>query len=386
MSSFRAAGSGCPEAGQRTDSALSRRSFITTAALATAVPAAGPAGSAVAASAGGPPAAAQPDFGPHVTVFGPDMAAAEIQAALDTAGRTSVTAESGGGRHAFLFKPGSYDVTARLGYYTSVAGLGLSSDDVTINGSVHVEGLPQPGSGDSGSAGFWRSAENLAAGPAPVREQVLAGVAGQPLPDLPYATLPPGPPSREKPFLYLDQAGRYRVFLPALRHDAAGSTCGAGQPAGSSVPIDRFFVARPGDSVHTVNRALAQGKHLLLTPGIYQPAGTIKVKWAGTVVLGIGFPTLVPAGGVVPMTVGDARGVRIAGVLFDAGGADSRALLEIGNGRGRSDPHDPASLHDVFFRVGGAGPERAAAGLVVNSDHVLLDRIRAWRADHVAAA
>jgi hypothetical protein len=35
-------------------------------------------------------------------------------------------------RHAFLFKPGQYSLDAQLGYYTSVAGLGLSPDDVTI--------------------------------------------------------------------------------------------------------------------------------------------------------------------------------------------------------------------------------------------------------------
>lgn len=54
---------------------------------------------------------------------------------------------------------------AQLGYYTSVAGLGLSPDDVTVNGAVRVEGQPQPGGGDSALTNFWRSAENLSVNP-----------------------------------------------------------------------------------------------------------------------------------------------------------------------------------------------------------------------------
>ncbi len=209
--------------------------------------------------------------------------------------------------------------------------------------------------------------------------------------------------SRGKPFLYVDGAGAYRVFLPALR---GGAVPGGGGPAhGWSVPLDRFFVARPGDSVRTLNRALAQGRHLLLTPGVYRLADTVRVKWAGTVVLGLGLAVLAPVGATVPMTVSDARGVRIAGLLFDAGPVTSPVLLELGrSGGGRSDPRAPASVQDVFFRIGGADthrstdagrpPEgaqasrsgsepaggRAATALVVNSDHVQLDRVWAWRA------
>jgi hypothetical protein len=134
--------------------------------------------------------------------------------------------------------------------------------------------------------------------------------------------------------------------------------------------------------VRTINKALAQGKHLLLTPGIYKLTGTVKVKWAGTVVLGLGFATLTPVTGAVAMRVDDVRGVRIAGLLFDAAEAESKALLEIGSGRRRSDPLDPTSVQDVFFRIGGAGPGRTGTALVVNSDNVLLDHIWAWRADH----
>jgi hypothetical protein len=466
MSSFRAADSALPEpqpghprparlrphaAGER--GGLSRRSLIATAAFAGVVPMAAAATPAAAHTPATPSPATQPDFGPNVTVFDPTMPAADIQAALDAATAVQVANEFGTQRYAFLFKPGTYDVDAQLGYYTSVAGLGLSPDDVTINGAVRVEGQPQPGGGDSALTNFWRSAENLAVVPtggvnwwavsqaAPLRRvhirgqlflfprqggfssggfiadsvvdgqvinasqqqwltrdsavgswsngvwnQVFAGVVGAPeqsFPNPPYTTLPTSPVSREKPFLYVDSAGRYRVFLPSLRHDAVGASWSGGTTAGSSIPIDRFFIAKPTDSVRAINRALAQGKHLILTPGVYRLTESIKVKWSGTVVLGLGFPTLIPVNGTVPMRVADVKGVRIAGLLFDAGKTDSPALLEVGSRRGgRTDPRDPTSLQDVFFRIGGAGAGKATTSLIVNSDNVLLDHIWAWRADH----
>ena len=109
--------------------------------------------------------AMQPDFGPNVTIFDPSMPASDIQAALDKALQQQVSNQFGSQRYAFLFKPGQYSVDAQLGYYTSVAGLGLSPDDVTINGEVRVEGQQQPNGSSSALVNFWRSAENLSVNP-----------------------------------------------------------------------------------------------------------------------------------------------------------------------------------------------------------------------------
>ena len=363
-----------------------QRSFVTAAALTTRVPVAGAASCAAAYSRDGghAPHPAGPDFGPNVHFFCQDTPTEQIQHALDAAAAAQVPAGFGAGRHAFFFEPGSYDVDARLGYGTSIAGLGAHPDDVIINGEVLVEG-EDPSGGDSALAGCWRSAENLTVGPATAPRRRRRPRSAPPVspapPGSPYATSATSPLSREKPFLYLDEGGRYRVFLPGLRHEGASASWATRAAAqGSSAPIERFFIARPGDSVRAVNKALSQGKHLLLTPGVYRLTDTIRVKWAGTVVLGLGYAALNPRYGVVPMTVADARGVRIAGLLFDAGPVDSPVLLEIGARRGgRSDPRDPASVQDVFFRMGGAGPGKGTTALVVNSDNVLLDHIWAWR-------
>jgi hypothetical protein len=189
--------------------------------------------------------------------------------------------------------------------------------------------------------------------------------------------------TRDAPYLYVDSAGNYNVFVPSAQRDSRGADWEGGTTPGSSIPIADFFVAKPSDDVQAINNALSRGQNLIFTPGVYHLDKTIKVKRAGTVVLGLGFPTLVPNNGDAAMEVGDVPGVKLSGLLFDAGPVNSPVLLEVGKPHAhKSDPADPTSLQDVFFRIGGATPGKATTSLVVNSDNVLLDDIWAWRADH----
>jgi len=199
----------------------------------------------------------------------------------------------------------------------------------------------------------------------------------------PYTTLPASPVTREKPYLYIDQAGNYKVFVPDLRHNSSGVTWANGPTPGSSIPLSQFYVAKPGDSAATINAALDQGLNLIFTPGIYHVDQTINVTKANTVVLGLGFATIIPDNGVVPMTVTDVDGVKIAGLLFDAGPVNSPVLLQIGPaGAAASHAADPTLVQDVFFRIGGASLGKATTSLVVNNNDTLIDHVWAWRADH----
>jgi hypothetical protein len=221
-----------------------------------------------------------------------------------------------------------------------------------------------------------------------VWNQVFSGVVGAPPQSFsttpynppPYTTLPTSPVTREKPFLFVDGSGNANVFVPALRHDSSGTTWAGGPAAGTSIPIDDFFIATPADSVESINRALDHGMNLLLTPGIYHVDKTIRVKRADTVVLGLGFATLVPDKGIPVLTTADVPGVKLAGLLVDAGPDNSPVLVQVGGHKG--DASDPTGLWDVFFRIGGATPGKAKKSLVVSSDDVILDDIWAWRADH----
>ncbi|WP_326561249.1 adenylyl cyclase [Micromonospora sp. NBC_01796] len=436
----------------RTNGTLRRLgTVISSAALLTAgglVPLAGTA----AAHGGG-----RPDFGPNVFVYDPSTPVTQIQAKFDELFAQQEENEMGTNRYAILFKPGQYDVNGKLGYYTTVAGLGQSPDDVDIRGAVRVIGQPDPGSaaGISALTNFWRSAENLSVTPtdwsnqwavsqaSPMRRvhikgvlwlepgnagfssggyiadskvdgvtingsqqqwitrdsqlgdvwtngvwnQVFSGVVGAPetgFPNPPYTTLPTSPVTREKPYLYVDARGDYRVFVPTLRHNTSGTTWGDGQrQEGYSLPIGDFYIAKPSDSEHTINKALARGKHLLLTPGVYHLDRALRVKHKNTIVLGLGMPSLAPDRGDAALRVDDVDGVRIAGVLVDAGARESDVLVEVGDKHSRKDhSRNPISLQDVFFRIGGPWVGKAKTSLVVNSDDTIIDNIWAWRGDH----
>ncbi|GIF77673.1 adenylyl cyclase [Asanoa siamensis] len=397
-----------------------------------------------------------PDFGPNVFVYDPGTPAAQIQAKFDELFAAQEKNEMGTNRYAVLFKPGHYDVNARLGYYTTVSGLGRSPADVDITGAVRVTGQVNPNvpGGVSALTNFWRSAENFTVTPtdwsnqwavsqaSPMRRvhvkgilwlepgnggyssggfianskvdgitingsqqqwltrdselgdawtngvwnQVFSGVTGAPptgFPNPPYTTLASSPVTREKPFLYVDGRGKYKVFVPALQRDTAGTTWSDGDEPGSAIDIDDFFIAKPTDSAARINLALALGKHLLLTPGVYHLDRPLRVLHKNTVVLGLGMPSLAPDTGEAALKIADVDGVKVAGVLVDAGARESDTLIEVGSRFSRRDhSRNPTSLQDVFIRIGGPWVGRAKTSLVVNSDDTLLENIWAWRGDH----
>ena len=422
------------------------------------------------------PHPAQPDLGPNVIVFDPSMPTSQIQASVDAVSAQQLTNQFGPQRYALLFKPGTYGSAAQplvfsVGYYTEVAGLGLSPTDVVINGAVNVYNQCDSGGTCFALNNFWRSMSNLTINvmgttgcysgnfwavsqAAPLRRvningqvtlmdyctgpsfasggfiadsafsgtvingsqqqffvrnsvtpnwtngvwnQVFSGVQGAPAQCFPaaacggpYTTVTATPVSREKPFLYVDSSGGWNVFVPAGQTNSVGTSWANGTTPGRSVPLSDFYVAKPSDSVSSINNALSRGKNLLITPGVYDIGSTIKVKRADTVVLGLGYATLTAVNGAVTMSVADVKGVDIAGLMFDAGAKNSPVLLQVGKpsddrsraGDRSSNPADPTAIQDVFFRIGGPHVGKATVSLRVDSDNVVLDDIWAWRADH----
>jgi hypothetical protein len=220
---------------------------------------------------------------------------------------------------------------------------------------------------------------------------VFVGIPNPPAgewPTPPYTKIAQTPIVREKPFLEVDTSGNYFVRIPSLVTNSAGITWHSGSTPGKSIPIGGFYIAQPGqDTAATINEQLAQGKNLLFTPGIYELAEPIRVTRPNTVVMGLGFATLRPINGTDAITTADADGIIIAGLLIDAGPVTSPVLLQVGpQGSKASHAKNPISLHDIFFRVGGAGPGRAVVNLEINSNDTLIDHTWIWRADHGAGA
>ena len=216
---------------------------------------------------------------------------------------------------------------------------------------------------------------------------VFVGIPNPPSgewPKPPFTKVALTPVVCEKPFLEVDESGKYSVRIPSLTLNSAGITWHGGNTPGRSIPIDKFYIARPGqDTAATINAELAKGKNLLFTPGNYELTEPIHVTRANTVVLGLGFATVRPINGTAAITTVDADGIILAGLLIDAGPVNSPVLLEVGpKGSKASHTQNPISLHDIFFRVGGAGPGSAGVNLLVNSNDTIIDHTWIWRADH----
>ncbi|MFZ4894962.1 OmpL47-type beta-barrel domain-containing protein [Plantibacter sp. Mn2098] len=470
--------------GRATNATSRTTTTIRAAGIGATIAAVLAAGTVFAAPAAAAPG---PDFGPNVIIFDPSDSVEHINQTLVS---ISNEAEFSPNRHAVFFKPGTYGsaagqnnpetatgiVNAELGYYTSVAGLGASPEDVRLNGAIHVEPVrqcedtpwacQQPGS----LTRFWRSLSNVTINPiqqpvgadalrpipngvapahtlrfavsqaAPLRRvniegdlsvfgrfgeyasggylansrvsgtvstgsqqqwftrdsevgswdggvwnTVFSGVDGAPATDFApgnKTTIDETPVTRESPYLYLD-GDDYKVFVPSAKTNTSGVNWGTSTSDGAAIDIADFYIAHEGDSAATINQALASGKNLLLTPGVYRLAESIKVTRADTVVLGLGYASLTPTAGTSALEVADVPGVVVSGITVDAGTTESATLVKIGSAAGAAgDASNPTTLSDVFIRIGGAWAGKAKTSIEINSDDVLLDHIWAWRADH----
>src|SRR6266436_1511630 len=108
----------------------------------------------------------QPNFGPSVYIFNPDMPQSEIQTTVDAVASQQISNQFGTQRYALLFEPGTYGSSTnplnfQVGYYTTVAGLGRSPNDVVINGSIYVRNQCFGVNNCTALVNFWRSLSNL---------------------------------------------------------------------------------------------------------------------------------------------------------------------------------------------------------------------------------
>ncbi|HMD67563.1 MAG TPA: hypothetical protein VKF42_01705, partial [Chitinivibrionales bacterium] len=290
--------------------------------------------------------AGAPNFGPNTKIFDPTMSMATIQSTMDALHNS--TGEFSTQRTAYLFKPGNYSLNIRVRYYIQAYGMGMSPEDVQVTGTVEatedgtvsfwrgVEGFSVTPTGgqavwavsqadpfrrmhvkgallicNSGASGGFISDSKIdgaittdCAQQFYIRNSVVNGAPTsgiwnfmfQGCDNPPAENWPSGginvvaktPLVREKPYLVFDNTlGLYSVFVPALRTDCQGTTWYNATPAGELMPIDQFYIALAGtDNATTINAALAQGKNLILTPGIYVLSTPILVQRPGTVVLG----------------------------------------------------------------------------------------------------
>jgi hypothetical protein len=349
-------------------------------------------------------------------------------------------------RYALLFKPGTYHLDVRVGYYMHVMGLGNSPEDVIIVGAVRSNSTY----GGHVLCNFWRTAENLTIVPAkdstntwavsqaaPLRRvcvkgnlklsegassggfmadckiegtvfsgsqqqwltrnsvfkrwdggvwnMVYVGVPNAPeenWPSKPVTVINETPEVREKPY-WTYSGENFVLRIPALKKNSIGVDWND-QSKGKTISMDQFYIVKPdADNAKSINKALKKGKHILFTPGIYSLSESLKVNRPETVVIGIGMTTLVPEKGNRAIEVADVDGVTIAGLLIDADIIPSEMLAQVGEPGSKKDHYvNPTFLFDLFFRVGGSQVGAASHCLVINSNNVYADHVWLWRADH----
>lgn len=198
------------------------------------------------------------------------------------------------------------------------------------------------------------------------------------------------PKISEKPFLYFDN-GEYKIFVPGIQENTAGVSWGSGKEnngmgKGTSLPLSEFYIASPSDKAADINKQIESGKNIYFTPGTYHAEVPILVDRENTILLGTGMASVIPDNKEMAMKVSDLDGIRIEGLIFDAG-LESKYLLQVGDEGVHTDHSaNPIILQDLFFRVGGTTDvlTKADDALEINSDDVIGDHFWIWRADHGA--
>lgn len=193
---------------------------------------------------------------------------------------------------------------------------------------------------------------------------------------------------------------KWKLNIPTPRRDSIGAdivgfdTSSEVWQTGTTVDFSSVYVAVASrDTAASINAKLAQGLHVVLAPGNFELEDTLRLATNGQVLLGLGLPTLMPTRGTAAVTVaGNATGVRVGGLLLQAGTDHSATLLQWGDpGQQRPAPAHDADwgfMHDIFARVGGprlpVGQQaRADSMLRVDSSGVVGDNFWLWRADHL---
>ncbi len=199
---------------------------------------------------------------------------------------------------------------------------------------------------------------------------------------------PTTPIIREKPFLFVDKDQRYKVFRPAPRRDHKGvsytkTNMGKGEVLDL---LKQFYVVKPGTTAQEMNKQLSVGKHLLITPGMYKLSEPLHVIKPNTIILGIGFATLIPdqENSASAIVVDDVDGVSIASLMFDAH-YSSNSLIQVGSEKSKiRHNNNPTVLADLFFRIGGFRSAKVHVNqtVIINSNDVIGDHFWIWRADH----
>jgi len=247
----------------------------------------------------------------------------------------------------------------------------------------------------------------------PVWNGVFVGCAGE-IPEShcgskgtsqhPIVTAAKTPSIAEKPFISFESE-KYFLNVPKLRIDSTGNSF---DDEVNPIDFSKVYVTNVNDDAATINSKLAQGLHIVISPGIYYLDTSLQVTYSNQVLLGLGMATLVTTSHEPCITVGDRLDgvrnththtlplslktytpklqVRIAGLLLEAKVSQTSSLLLWGSSTYKGDSTNPGILSDVFARNGVFTDETVSSSVdtmvSIYSGNVIIDNTWLWRADH----
>ncbi|MDH6357954.1 hypothetical protein [Parabacteroides sp. PF5-9] len=195
---------------------------------------------------------------------------------------------------------------------------------------------------------------------------------------------------REKPFLFIDDDGEYKVFVPAWQKDRIGTSWSTSNMGEGEVQdlFTHWYVAKEGDTDVEINAALKSGKNVFFTPGHYALNAPIQVNRKNAILLGAGIAsvTLEPTenNNWGCIYVDDKDGIIVAGLLMDSFNSTTYQIRIGEEGVDTNHSANPILLTDITCRVGGVQSKNIQihASMQINSNNVVGDHFWLWRADH----
>lgn len=132
----------------------------------------------------------------------------------------------------------------------------------------------------------------------------------------PYSTIDSSPVIAEKPYIIM-KGDKYYLMKPKVEFNKKGNT--PNWSNADTIDFENVYVASETDSAALITSKIDAGLHIVLQPGQYNLDDSIQVNKPDVVILGLGMATLISTTGKACIEVGNVEGVRIAGILLQAG-------------------------------------------------------------------
>lgn len=219
---------------------------------------------------------------------------------------------------------------------------------------------------------------------------VWQGCVNPPLADDVNSPISNTPIIKEKPFLFIDKDGEYKVFVPAWQKNRIGISWSSTSMGEGEVQdlLTSWYVTKEGDTDLQINNALKAGKNVFFTPGHYALNAPIQVNRKNAILLGAGIasvtlePTEKNKWGCI--YADDKDGIIIAGLLMDSFNSTIYQVRIGDEGANGNHSENSILLTDITCRVGGVQSKniQIQASMQINSNNVVGDHFWLWRADH----